>query len=562
MKIAMLQINFTVGDFVGNTDKIIRGYMEATAKGVDLVVASELALWGYPPKDMLCYKSYFDIQSQQLERLKQGVGKVGLVIGIAEKNPNDGKPLFNSAVHIERGEIVRTQHKSLLPTYDVFDESRYFEEGNNKPLMVDILVDDGYFYHRIGILVCEDIWNGSESGTSHKLYQRDPVQELENNGIDTLIVINGSPYYAGKGNVRFDLVSGIAGRLDCNVVYVNQVGGNDDLVFDGRSFAVNETGDCIAMAKVFEEDMVIVDTANPKPATYLFDRGPKELELKNLYQALVLGTRDYVRKTGFEKVVIGLSGGIDSALTACIAVDALGAENVNGVLMPSEFSSQGSIDDATQLGKNLGITFVLIPINKVVDAYSSLLKNIFCGFEADATEENIQARTRGNILMALSNKFGWLVLSTGNKSELSVGYCTLYGDMAGGYAVISDQWKTQVYELARYVNRKKQIIPQNTIEKPPSAELRPDQKDTDSLPPYELLDDILRRYIEKEEGYDLILSGRTFGEIAQIKETVKKVIGMVNKAEHKRVQMPKGPKTSPKAFGAGRRWPIAAKFFI
>ena len=560
MKIAMLQLNNLIGDFVGNTDKKILGYKKAVEMGAELVVDGELGIFGYPPKDMLCYKSYLDAQDRELERLAKKIGDIGLIVGIAERNPNDGKPLFNSAAVIRHGYIEIFQRKSLLPTYDVFDEFRYFEPGRTIPSF-------GYpsfqTLHKIGILICEDIWSGNENHGDHKLYRHDPVQKFVGTKIDHLIVINGSPYYLGKGNVRFDLVSGIARKLNCNVVYVNQVGGNDDLVFDGRSFAVNKNGDCIATTTPFMEDIVIVDTETTKLTHYPYDCGSHKFEMSNLYQVLVLGTRDYVRKNGFKKVVLGLSGGIDSALTACIAVDALEKENVVGVMMPSEFSSKGSVDDSKQLAENLGIGLIKIPIQKVVDAYTEELKSLFYEFQSEigVAEENIQARARGNFLMALSNKLGWLVLSTGNKSELSVGYCTLYGDMAGGFAVISDIWKTQVYELARYVNQIYGFsrIPKNTIEKPPSAELRPDQKDTDSLPPYELLDDILQRYIEKEEGYDLILSGRTFGEIAEIKETVKKIIAMVNRAEHKRKQMPLGIKTSRKAYGSGRRWPIAAK---
>lgn len=569
MKIGMLQLNFKVGDFEKNSQKIIDGYHNAVSKGAELVVVSELAVFGYPPKDMLFYEDYINAQNRSLEWLAKEIGDIGLVVGIAERNMGDGKPLFNSAALIQGWRKkpfvlhLVLHRKCLLPTYDVFDEYRYFEPNTENPVV--ILPYNGT---RIAVLICEDIWGGNENNTGHKSYQREPVAELETWDPDILIVTNGSPYYLGKGNVRFDLVSGIARKLNCNVVYVNQVGGNDDLVFDGRSFVVNKNGDCIAAAQVFEEDVVIVDTAELKEDenfffdSYPYDRGSKELEMKNLYQALVLGTRDYVRKNGFEKVVIGLSGGIDSALTACIAVDALGTENVVGVRMPSKYSSQGSLDDAELLAKNLGIELLTIPIQKIYDAYLDTLsegnkKVAFCFRSPEITEENLQARARGNILMALSNKFGWLVLSTGNKSEISVGYCTLYGDMAGGYAVISDLWKTQVYKLADYVNKVSggYRIPKNTIEKPPSAELRPDQKDTDSLPPYEYLDPILQKYVEEEKGIDEIY----FDEVRGGKKLVKKVIDMVNRAEHKRKQMPIGPKTSRKAYGSGRRWPIAAK---
>ncbi len=555
----MLQLNFTVGDFKGNTDKIIIEYKKAVEMGAELVVASELCVFGYPPKDMLLYENYLQAQDKQYERIKNEVGNIGLIIGVAQGNMGNGKPLFNSAIFIQNDKIWWYEAKSLLPTYDVFDEHRYFEARNRKSNHI-YFTEHSMRNHNIAVLICEDIWNGSETN-KYKSYQEDPVEIFIDRNIDHLIVINGSPYCLGKRNVRFDLVSGIARKLNCSVVYVNQVGGNDDLVFDGGSFAVDKNGKCIATAKVFEEDTVIVDTESEKSVEY-WDKGPQNLEMKNLYSALVLGTRDYVCKNGFKKVVIGLSGGIDSALTACIAVDALGKENVIGVMMPSEFSSEGSIVDAKTLGKNLGIELLYIPISKIVNSYKIALDDTFKKLREDVTEENLQSRARGTILMALSNKFHWLVLSTGNKSELSVGYCTLYGDMAGGFAVISDLWKTQVYELANYVNEDfgAYKIPKNTIEKPPSAELRPNQKDTDSLPPYELLDDILKRYIEKEWGYDLILSGRSFEEINQIKETVRKVIDMVNRAEHKRKQMPPGPKISKKAFGPGRRMPIAAKY--
>ena len=562
MKIGMLQLNFLVGDLVGNTDKIIAGYKKAVAMGAELVVASELALFGYPPKDMLCYKSCLDAQDRELYRLWKEIGNIGLIVGIAKPNHGNGKPLFNGAVLLRKnGQIdksVGVCDKQLLPTYDVFDEHRYFESGNNPTEIFDI-PNSGFFNECVAILVCEDIWGGNENNQSHKLYQRDPVKELKNGDVNTLIVINGSPYYWGKGDVRFNLVSGIARKLNCNVVYVNQIGGNDDLVFDGRSFAVNENGECIAAAQTFVEEILIVDTDSSKTVAYPSDGQNLEdpESIKNLYQALVLGTHDYVRKNGFEKVVIGLSGGIDSALTACIAVNALGKKNVLGITMPSPFSSQGSVDDSLTLAENLGIQIITIPIRDIFEEYGQTLKPIFEGKQLDVTEENIQARIRGNILMAVSNKFGYLVLSTGNKSELSVGYCTLYGDMAGGYAVISDQWKTQVYELAKFINQedKQYTIPKNTIEKPPSAELRPNQKDTDSLPPYDILDSILRQYIEKQKGVNEIKIPEMFGG----KEVVRKVIDLVNRAEHKRVQMPLGIKTSPKAFGSGRRWPIAAK---
>ena len=552
MKVAMLQLNFTVGDLFGNTEKIIKAYKEAVSMGADIAVTSELAIFGYPPKDMLLYESFLNMQSHEIERLQKEVGEVGLIVGIAEKNFGNGKPLFNSAVLIRNGEIILSQKKSLLPTYDVFDESRYFEPGNNDAAIFE------YNGSRCAILICEDIWNGDET-LSRKLYKYNPVEKLKNLHLDNLFVINGSPYYLRKGTLRFNLVKNIASKLNCNVIYVNQVGGNDDLVFDGRSFAMCRDGFCIAASNAFEENIVIADTESCKwSGNYKFD-----LNNEDLYNALVLGTRDYVQKTGFEKALIGLSGGIDSALTACIAVDALGKENVLGVAMPSKFSSKGSLDDARRLSDNLGIALEEIPIGETYNAFEETLKHEIGWYEPgsnkdDVTEENIQARIRGIILMAISNRTEGLVLSTGNKSEISVGYCTLYGDMAGGFAVISDLWKTQIYQLAKFVNErgKGYIIPKNTLEKPPSAELSPDQKDIDSLPPYDVLDPILKAYIEEQKGLDEIAGEDEKPEKAV---TVRNVIEMVNRAEHKRKQMPLGLKISSKAFGSGRRWPIAAK---
>ncbi|MFA6473391.1 MAG: NAD+ synthase [Patescibacteria group bacterium] len=550
MKIALLQLNFTVGDLEGNTTKIIAGYQQAKAQGARYAVSSELAIFGYPPQDLLEFPEYLERQDAQIERLRQEVkGETSLIVGIAERNTTGtGKPLFNSVIHIYDQQVLVIGRKCLLPTYDVFDEQRYFTPAElPRPIRRDRT--------SIATLVCEDIWYGSEFVSGHHLYKDDPVGHLEGLGVDFLFVLNGSPYTWHKGRERFTLVQNIAQRCKCNVVYVNQVGGNDDILFDGRSFVVNPQGECIGAAEPFKEQVVIVDMDNPTPVAYPFDDN-----LRDLYDALVMATRDYIAKVGCQQgVVIGLSGGIDSALTAAIAVDALGPDKVVGITMPSVLSSSGSVSDSLALAKNLGIQCFTVPIGCTVDSYGKALEPIIGWYPAtarpgDVTEENIQARTRGNILMALSNRVGKIVLTTGNKSEVAVGYCTLYGDMAGGYAVISDIPKTLVYALSRYVNRFGEIIPESTLTKPPSAELRPDQKDTDSLPAYEVLDPILKAYNEDR---------MTVGQIIELgladAATVHRVIRMVNTNEFKRRQLAPGPKVTSKAFGSGRRMPIAAK---
>lgn len=556
MKIAMLQQNFVVGDIEGNARKILAGYKDACRQGADLVVSSELALFGYPPKDMLERKSYLDLQNEWLEKIKAEVGEVGLVLGVAKRNSNkEGKPLFNRAILIENEKIYYRWDKVLLPTYDVFDEDRYFESGESR---AHTFTYKGY---RIAMLVCEDIWNGNEGDSGHKMYHRDPIGELIDQQCDILIVINGSPYYWGKGDIRFDLVRNIAKKLDCVVVYTNQVGGQDELVFDGRSFAVNQYGRCIAAANPFMEDLVVFDVDNKGKAEYPFDAN----RLGQLYGALVLGTRDYVHKSGFDSVVIGLSGGIDSALTARIAVDAFGKKNVVGVSMPSEFSSEGSVADARQLAENLGTDFHVVPITGAYNAIGEALGPVIGWrrpgtIDGDVTEENVQARIRGILLMAFTNRVylgrRFMLLTTGNKSEGSEGYCTLYGDTAGGFAPLIDVYKTTVYDLARYTNRERgAIIPENTIRKPPSAELRPNQKDTDSLPDYDVLDPILKLHIEKQKSWQDIVASTGHHEAV-----VREAIRLLNKAEYKRRQYPPGPKVTAKAFGSGRRWPITGKF--
>ncbi len=544
MKIAALQLNFTVGDIAGNTAKIIEKYKEACSRGADLAVATELALFGYPPKDLLLRSDYLAEQERCLGLLMKEVGDTALVAGIAEKNPGSGKPLFNTAIVIQNGKIIHRQRKTLLPTYDVFDEARYFEPNAGEISAFD------YLGKKIGVLVCEDIWGGAEGEGAPRPYKRDPVEELKGAGLDVLVAVNASPYHWGKGGVRLKLVSGVAERLGCAVVYANQAGGNDELVFDGRSFAVSEKGECLGAAGSFEEGVEIFRVGEgAEKRAYPSDGG----DIGELYRALALGTRDYANKNNFSKALIALSGGIDSAVTAAVAVDALGPDRVIGVSMPSKYSSEGSVKDARSLAKNLGIEFHVIPIAEVLSRYEKTFKE--AGFPlGGVAEENIQARVRGNYMMYLSNTLGHLVLTTGNKSETSVGFCTLYGDTAGGFAVISDVYKTTVYELAKRKNKGGEIIPRNTIEKAPSAELSPGQKDEDALPPYGILDGILKAHVEE---------GKSESEIAALgfdEGAVKWVVSKLNGNEYKRRQMAPGIKVTPAAFGSGRRFPISAEF--
>ncbi len=550
MRIAILQLNYTVGDFEGNAEKILKGYRRVCKSGAEIVLATELALFGYPPLDLLERADYIARQYDELEKLTAKIGRIPLVIGLAEKNENKkGKPLWNSAVVIHNRKIVHCARKTLLPTYDVFDESRYFE-ANDAPARPWV-----YKGKKILILLCEDIWNGSENA-GNKLYHRNPLEEAAALHLDFVFVINGSPYFWGKGDVRLSLVSRVGQKMKCPIFYANQVGGNTDLVFDGRSFAVDGRGRCIGAAKVFAEDVLIVDTEAAKAVPYSSDAEKPEA----LYSALVCGVRDYLAKIKNTKgVAIGLSGGVDSALVAAIAVDALGAQKVRGIAMPSAFSSLESVIDARALAENLGIQFDVIPIKKAYASFGEMLGPVI-GWEKPLAlaEENVQARIRGVLLMAISNREGNIVLTTGNKSEIAVGYCTLYGDMAGGYAVISDIPKTVVYKLTEYRNTKakKDIIPRRTIEKAPSAELRPNQKDQDTLPPYDVLDDILQQYVEEQKDFDSIVRS---GHDSKI---VEWVIRTITRNEYKRRQMPPGPKVTGKAFGSGRRIPIAAKFIL
>jgi NAD+ synthetase len=549
MKIGILQQNYIVGDCAGNAAKIRAGYRRLCEQGAELVVTSELALLGYPPKDLLNYKAKVDKQLRVFRELASEIDDVPLILGLAQWNEGPGKPLYNNAVFVQHKIIFGTRSKELLPTYDVFDESRYFQPGPRRACIVP------YLGKRIGLLVCEDIWGGTENPVKKPLYASDPVDDMAKANPDLLIVINASPYCWGKGDMRFHLVARAAGRVKCPVVYVGQTGANDELIFDGRSFAVNQYGSCFAALPPFLEAECVFGTENQAPVRYPFD---VERE-GDLYGALVLGVRDYLAKTGYEKVVIAESGGIDSALTTCIAVDAIGARNVTAIGMPSAFSSAGSVDDAAELCRNLGVEYRVVPIGPVYDAFGGTVKDLIGwhpaeAFGKDVTEENVQARIRGQIVMAYSNRNNALVLSTGNKSELAVGFCTLYGDMAGGLAVIADLPKTLVYRLARYRNTKRgRAIPPAIIEKPPSAELRPGQKDLDSLPPYEILDPILHHYVDEElDPADIVKQGFD-------PETVQWVVTKIDRNEYKRRQAATCLKVTSKAFGFGRRLPIATR---
>ncbi|MGO4885013.1 MAG: NAD+ synthase [Bryobacteraceae bacterium] len=547
MKIALAQINTTVGDLRGNVDRMIRFSREAAAAGAEIVVFPELSVTGYPPRDLVEKPTFVERSGQQLERLAAETAALPLALIAGYVGPSKsstGKRATNSAAVLVDGKIVFRQTKMLLPTYDVFDEARYFVPAESQSL----LTMDG---RKIALTICEDAWNDKQYW-ERPLYRRDPVQELAHSGAEILISINASPYHMGKRAQRHEIFAATARRHGIPVVYVNQVGGNDQLVFDGTSFAMDADGRVAALAASFTEDLVLFDSG--AGAGQLHDNLPDECEA--VYEALVLGTRDYIRKCGFARVLIGLSGGIDSSLTAAIAVDALGAPNVTGVSMPGPFSSEGSIADARALAENLGIRFETASISAIYHEFLRVLDPLFAGARRDVTEENLQARLRGVTLMALSNKWGDLVLTTGNKSELAVGYCTLYGDMCGGLAVISDVPKTLVYELARVANRRRpRAIPESVFEKPPSAELRPDQKDSDSLPPYEILDRILRAYVEDYQAPREIAQ-----ELALPLELVVDIVNKVDRNEYKRQQAAPGLKVTSKAFGIGRRFPIAQKY--
>ena len=548
MKIALGQINPTVGDFSGNAAKHIEFSRRAQAGGADLILFPELSVCGYPPRDLVERSSFLARNHEVVEQIAASTRGISVICGLVTPAESEtGKSVMNSAALLQEGKIVFVQSKMLLPTYDVFDEMRNFAPAKSQKVF-------SLCGNQVALTICEDAWN-DKLFWPKRLYTVDPIEGLIRAGGSVVLNISASPFWIGKRDLRRDMLASIARHHKVPVAMVNQIGGNDSLIFDGSSIVLNAEGKVIAQGKSFEEDLLYFDSNN-----LTGDLHPQiEGEDASVYGALVLGTRDYMRKCGFKKAIIGLSGGIDSALTAVIAADAVGAENVIGIGMPGPYSSQGSIDDARQLASNLGIRFELLSINCAYEAYKGILKDVFAGQKEDVTEENIQSRARGTLLMALSNKFGAIVLSTGNKSELGVGYCTLYGDMVGGLAVISDVPKTMVYRLSHYVNGtsvngRREVIPRATLEKPPSAELRPDQKDSDSLPRYEVLDAVLEDYVEDAHSAEQIASDRGFDI-----ELVRRVVRMVDRAEYKRQQAAPGIKISSKAFGYGRRFPIAAK---
>ena len=543
MKIALGQINPTVGDFTGNSKKIVEYAQRARESGVGLILFPEMSVCGYPARDWVEKPSFVERSRKAVESIAQQTRGIAVICGFPTRaEVETGKSVMNSAALLRNGKIEFVQSKMLLPTYDVFDEMRNFAPAREQALLP-------FCGRQMALTICEDAWNDKQFW-NRRLYGVDPVEELVRRGANFVLNISASPFWVGKRELRLKMLQAIAKHYKTPVVLVNQIGGNDQLIFDGSSLVLAPDGSVVAQARSFEEDLIFFEPDTMKGDVHEQIEG---LEA-SVYAALVLGTRDYVRKCGFQNVIVGLSGGIDSALTAAIAVDALGAENVLGVGMPSPYSSRGSIDDSRELAANLGIRFELLRITNIFEAYRQTLKPAFTGYEEDVTEENLQARIRGTMLMAFSNKFGALVLSTGNKSEVGIGYCTLYGDMAGGLAVISDVPKTLVYRLSHYVNSRRPVIPKSTLEKEPSAELRPNQRDSDSLPSYEVLDTILEDYIEDNKTAEQIASERGY-DLA----VVRKIALSIERTEYKRQQAAPSLKISEKAFGVGRRFPIAAK---
>ena len=541
MKIGILQLNFTVGDFTKNSERVLVGYGEAVGRGADLTVAPELGLCGYPPRDLLHRVDFLKAHDRALRGLAKKIGKVPLLIGGIEKSKEKaGRPLHNSAFLLQQGKIQVVAKKALLPTYDVFDEDRYFEPGGEgKPVRIG--------GSRVGVTICEDIWNDEDLWPVRR-YRNDPVNDLGKKGMDLLINLSASPWHIEKERIRYRLLSAVARKQKTPVVQVNAVGGQDELIFDGQSLAVGKKGGVLGCGAAFREEVVVIDLSESE----------KKIEWANLeeqvFKALVLGTKDYLEKCGFQEVVLGLSGGIDSALVAVIATEALGKGKVLGVAMPSRFSSSGSVVDAEALAKNLGIRYAKIPIEQSFEALIRAITPTRGGKEGGLMEENLQSRIRGVILMGISNDSGRLLLTTGNKSEMAVGYCTLYGDMCGALGVIADVPKTLVYRIATWINRKKEIIPRNSIEKAPSAELRPDQKDQDSLPPYEELDRILESYVVNDGSIGAMVKKGINKKVAE--EIVRKI----DTSEYKRRQAAPGLKVTTKAFGVGRRVPLAQRF--
>jgi NAD+ synthase (glutamine-hydrolysing) len=552
LKIALAQLNPTIGDITGNATQIVEIAQQAVNNGANLLLTPELSLCGYPPKDLLLNLSFVEFMENKLQELAGKLpSELTVLVGtvtINEKATIQGeKSLYNSIALITENQVKSYFHKRLLPTYDVFDEDRYFESGK----------DTNYFMLnnlKIGVTVCEDLWNDDQFW-GQRNYEINPIEELAQINPDLMINLSASPYTVGKQKIRESMLSHAARRYQIPFIYANQVGSNDDLIFDGNSVGLNKQGDVICRAKSFQTDLVFMDFEQANHS--LFSNSINKLtdtQEEEIYSALVLGVRDYARKCGFNKAILGLSGGIDSSLVAVIAAEALGKNNVLGVLMPSPYSSDHSIKDAEDLVKNLGINSQLLPIGEIMQSYDQLLEPLFSGTEFGVAEENLQSRIRGNLLMAIANKFGYLLLSTGNKSEMAVGYCTLYGDMNGGLAVIADVPKTRVFSLCKWLNRDQEIIPHNVLIKPPSAELKPNQVDQDSLPPYEILDDILEQFVTKHKSaQQIIKSGHE-------PDTVNKVIKLISRAEFKRKQAPPGLKITDRAFGTGWRMPIASRW--
>ncbi len=545
MKIGLLQLNSTIGDFTANRRNLLAGYEKACARGAEFVLAPELFLCGYPPRDLLFRADFVDTNLAVLEEAARNVGKIPLCVGYVDQNPDrPGRALRNSAAVLQNGKIIWRTHKCLLPTYDVFDEDRYFEPAKT----VTPFELNG---RKLGITICEDIWNDQDFWPE-RLYRRDPIKELIAQGAQAIINISASPWHDGKERVRLEMLQRVARDEGVPLAYVNLIGANDELIFDGYSVVLNKHGEPLALGKGFAEDLLLVDWADDSPT----QKVQWPVREQQLFAALSLGVHDYISKCGFQSAIVGLSGGIDSALVAVLAADALGPDKVVGISMPARYSSPGSLSDATALAKNLGIRYEVLPIETAFQSVEKQLGNVFAGTKPNEAEENIQSRLRGVTLMALSNKFGALVLTTGNKSEMAVGYCTLYGDMCGALAPLADVFKTDVYKLSRWVNRECEIIPAASLSKPPSAELRPNQKDQDSLPPYEILDQILDAYVVQNLSKPEIIK-RGFDAAV-----TNDVINKITFSEYKRRQAAPGLKVSPRAFGIGRRIPIAQRFRV
>ncbi len=550
MKIALAQLDYIVGDIPGNSQKIIEAMDQAKQAGAALVIFSELAVVGYPPKDLLAKPKFVEDNERALQWIAERAHGIAALVGFVRRNPGaDGRHLLNATALLADGRVVAEHDKALLPTYDVFDELRYFEPA---PRAHPIEVQAGGETLKIGVTICEDLWNDPRF-VDRRLYHRNPLNDLIDAGAQLLVNVSASPFEKGKHQFRERMFGGQIAEFGVPLAFVNQVGGNDELIFDGASTFFAADGRVIARAKAFAEDLLVVDTTSLNGAAR---REPYPDEEQSIFAALTLGLKDYVHKCGFKQVVLGLSGGIDSSLVACIAVEALGNQAVHGVAMPSQFNAEASLTDARDLAENLDIEFRVIPIENIRQVYESELAPVFAGLPRDVTEENIQARIRGNLLMALSNKHNWMLLTTGNKSEMAVGYCTLYGDMAGGLAIISDVPKNMVYRLCRHYNQRKgrPIVPESVLTKAPSAELRPNQTDQDSLPPYDQLDQIVQMYVEENRSAEQIAATGLDMTV------VRHVIGMIDRNEYKRKQAPPGLKVTGKAFGTGRRVPIAQRY--